>query len=159
MVVRCQRKEISLLMTDIDACCHHSVNLLIFNRLGQVLLQYRDGGGLSPWTWGLWGGALEKEDGDVLAAVLREAREELRLATRPEEWRLLDQRQSVNGDKIAHLYALQSPVSATDIQQCEGAGYGFFRLDALDHLPIVKSLRYWVDKGCIEAAIKEWLES
>jgi 8-oxo-dGTP pyrophosphatase MutT (NUDIX family) len=122
------------------------VNILFKNAQGKTLWQMRDDnpGIVYPLHWGLWGGAIESDDSDHLAAAVREVFEELELTTTESDFALIHEEIRPSGE-TAYLVAYKHTLDWGAFKVREGAGAAFFTQPELLKLHMPERLRRYVE--------------
>ncbi|SAI28096.1 NUDIX hydrolase YfcD [Bordetella ansorpii] len=121
-----------------------TVNILVRDRLGRVLLQMRDGAAsLGPLTWSFWGGGVEPIDPDYLHTASRELEEELGIAANPADFTEIGRRKGSDGQE-APLMLLRRSVEWGDFRVQEGAGAGYFHLEEIRQLPVSRTVSWYL---------------
>jgi 8-oxo-dGTP pyrophosphatase MutT (NUDIX family) len=125
---------------------HRSVDLLFFDVLGRVLLQFRDGDALSaPLTWGFWGGQVDAGDTSIEYAAAREAYEELTIELDAADFTRCGLRVGSNGGQ-AYLLRCHRTVGWRDIDIREGSGAAFFTVSELRQVSLTKAVRFYLER-------------
>ena len=109
----------------------------------RVLLQLRDDRPGVNWGgyWGLFGGGVEPDDADLSHAAQREFHEEVGLSLPLERFLPMAQLTSTSPMRTPlFVFRLTGAVEPQDITLGEGAGFGFFTSEQVEHLTLVPSL-------------------
>ena len=83
-------------------------------------------------------------EADVREVPVREAREEVGVELDMEAFEQCGLRIGHDGN-MAFLVRSRSPLSWRDIQVHEGAGAGFFVLDGIAQLPVIRSVSHYLE--------------
>lgn len=128
-----------------SATPHRSVDLLVRDPSGRVLLQFRDSrAATAPLAWGFWGGAVDAGDPSIEHAAAREVGEELGIAATPQQFTRIGQRVGSDG-ATATLCALGPRVSWPALDIREGAGAAFFTVAEMRLLDVTRAVRFYLD--------------
>jgi len=124
----------------------HIALVILRDAEGKFLLQFRDSGApTGKLRFTLFGGSIDEGETPE-AGALRETLEELELAVRPEDLRLVTVKpffqEELMQDETLNIFEVTKPVSWDDIRIREGAGAAFLtKEEALSMDSINKILR------------------
>ena len=111
-----------------------TVNIVIKNKKGQYLLQFRDNnpGICNPLKWNFWGGDGEGSE-DELEASKRELEEETGIIAEKSDFEVIG---TINWeDKNVYLISYKKLIEWGEFTVLEGSGCGYFDQDDLLSIP------------------------
>lgn len=119
-----------------------SVNILVRNNEGKILLQMRDSKPKrAPLAWDFWGGGLEGDE-EPLVAASRELSEELTLKPNPNDFKFLVE----GSDSAGRVFFVEylKPLTWKDILVAEGAGAAFFTPEEILQINITDRVEWFM---------------
>lgn len=126
---------------------HVAVNIIIRNRAGEVILQFRDGtpGIWQPLKWSAWGGRLDEGE-TLVQGACRELEEETGIQSQPSDLQEIDRFMESRDEELI-FFMLNRPVELHEINFQEGAGLGAFNLVEMKSLNLTPTTGLVIERN------------